>query len=51
MSVYQHNFEEKNGVSVNSGRKMDTKYRIACTASSGIDLDSEGGSGIDHKPS
>jgi hypothetical protein len=50
-SVYQQNFVELNGLVANSGKKMDTNWRIASVAGSGSDLDWAYGSGIDHLPS
>ena len=39
VSVYQQSFVEWKGLSANSGKKMDTKCRIASVAGSGSDLD------------
>lgn len=50
-SVYQQNLAKWNGLLVKSGRKMDTKFRMASMAGSGRLELSEGGSGIDHLPS
>lgn len=50
VSVYQQSFVELNGLSANSGRKMDTNCRIASTAGSGSVSDWSWGRGIDHFP-
>lgn len=50
VSVYQHMCVAWNWASLNSGRKMETKFLTASAAASGIFLQSAGGRGIDHLP-